>query len=161
MPVTFNAKGSKKFVLSCYSANPILLRELNFDQTCLTFAAQQAILKHQENVKIFEEYCLFYSGPLNDSIWFFIVNNHPTKTFQINLELSKSTNLNSSRTSLKTFDSIAPGYQQILNVLSLDFGSTSNFFFSFSFLSFFSKIKQKQNKNKMKTRLFIFSNVFI
>jgi len=123
MPVTFNARGAKKFVFSCYSAHTVLVRELTFDEGTLAVAAQQAI-KIQDKFKVLEEYCFFYSGAHNDSIWFMVVNSHPTKTFRISLALAKSTNLLASRGSLDTVDTILPGHQQILNVLSIRQGCT-------------------------------------
>ena len=92
MPVTFNARGAKKYVFSSYSAHTILVRELNFDEHTLAVAAQQAI-KIQDKFKVLEEYCFFYSGAHNDSIWFMVVDSHPTRTFRLSLTLAKSTNL--------------------------------------------------------------------
>jgi len=122
MPITFNAKRSKKFVFSCYSANPVLIRELNFNDSILASVAQQAI-KSKDDFKVFEEHCFFYSGTHNDSIWFFVVNSHPTQTFEISLTINKSVNLLPSRGSMVTMDHIPPLHQQILNVLSITLGS--------------------------------------
>ena len=110
-----------QFVFSCYSAHTVLVRELNFDERSLSVAAQQAI-KIRDEFKVFDEYCFFYSGSHNDSIWFLLVNSHPTQTFWISLTLAKSANLLASRGSLTTVDQVPPGHQQILNVLSVKQG---------------------------------------
>ena len=102
--------------------------------------------KNKKKKKALDEYCFLYSGRRCDSVWFMLVNTHPTQTFRVSLYLSNNiSNLVSSRGSYDTIDCVPPNHQQILNVLSLQ--QISNKGYSYSAKYVYEYVTEEETEN--------------
>jgi len=108
----------KNFVLSLYSANPMLVRPHPMRKDFLRSALQDLIRKGKSNLVYRDVQVITYVAK-RSGIWIMAVNADPSMSFQITIKITKVQGLSSSRGSFGISATIPPLHKQILLNLSV------------------------------------------
>eukprot|EP00455_Lapot_gusevi_P000170 TRINITY_DN10070_c0_g1_i7.p1 TRINITY_DN10070_c0_g1~~TRINITY_DN10070_c0_g1_i7.p1 ORF type:complete len:371 (+),score=73.41 TRINITY_DN10070_c0_g1_i7:336-1448(+) len=113
---SFDAPRPFDFVLSVYSANPVIVRRMPFRSECLISSCHLAVTHLPDSRTLFPG-VEFYSTKIGDSVWFLVHNNDPDRALSINLNV-QARGLSSSRSnSFEVKDQVPPMHRQLLLVL--------------------------------------------